>query len=154
MARYEDFTVRDIQVLGNFTSDGPLAFGANVTEVIGIARVLTDADNGKTFILTTDVTDGATVTLPVHKAGFHCKFIIGALFATTNWVIDTPAADDDTMEGAIDVADAVISVDAADEINFVASAENIGDWVTFFSDGTTWFVDGRALTTAAITATN
>ncbi len=139
--------------MGTTHFSGPIAIGAGAFEVIGAAKTITAADNGKTFILTTDGTDGATIVLPLHAAGLWFKFMIGAVFATTNWIIDHPAGEDDTMEGAVDVADAVVDVNAAKAINFVASAENIGDWATFHSDGAIWFVDGRALTTGAITAT-
>ena len=132
---------------------GPIGLGAGLVEVIGAAKTLTQDDNGKIFLLTTDGTDGATIVLPLHKSGFSVKFIVGALFATTNWIIDHNAATDDTMEGCLMVAGAVVTVDAAKAINFVASAENIGDWATFLSDGTTWFVDGNALTSGGITAT-
>jgi len=124
---------------------------ADLVEIITAGKTLTAAaDNNKTFILG-DAAPG-TITLPAHSAGFSCKVIVGFAI-TTNAVVTANAADVDTMEGALMVASTVVTVDAADSINFVATAENIGDWVTFFSDGTTWFVDGRALTTAAITAT-
>jgi len=57
------------------------------------------------------------------------------------------------MEGSMIVAGAVVDVDAADQINFVATAENIGDFVEVFSDGTYWHVFGNALTAGALTAT-
>ena len=109
-------------------------------------------DNNKTFVLG-DAAPG-TITLPAHavSAGFKCKVVVG--FALTSDGVVTCHADDlDTMEGALMVASTVVTVDAADSINFVDTAENIGDWATFESDGTYWFVDGRALTTAAMTAT-
>ena len=128
---------------------GPLAVGSGQVEVITAGKTLTADDNGKTFILG-DAAPG-TITLPaVTNTGFTCKVICG--FAITSNAI-VAGSDTDKMEGAMMVASTVVDVDAADQINFVASAENIGDWATFFSDGTYWYVDGRALTTAALTAT-
>lgn len=122
----------------------------DMVEQITAGKTLNAAqDNNKTFILG-DAAPG-TITLPaVTNAGFKCKVVVGFAI-TTNGVV--ASAEGDNMEGAIDVADAVVTVDAADQINFVATAENLGDWATFESDGAIWYVDGRALTTAAITAT-
>ena len=128
---------------------GPLAVGAGQVEVITAGKTLTADDNGKTFILG-DAAPG-DITLPaVTNTGFYCKVICGFDLTSNSAVIGAPT---DKMEGAMMVASTVVDVDAADQVNFVASAENIGDWATFFSDGTYWYVDGRALTTAALTAT-
>jgi hypothetical protein len=93
-----------------------------------------------------------TITLPaVTNVGFSCKVICGFAI-TSNAVVDS--AEGDNIEGSLMVASTVVDADAEDQINFVASAENIGDWVSLFSDGTYWYVDGRALTTGAITVTD
>jgi len=116
-----------------------------VTESI----TLTAADNGKTFILA-DAAPG-TITLPaVTNTGFTCKVIVG-FDLTTNGVLKSAAGDD--IEGALMVASTVVDVDAADQINFVQTADNIGDWASVVSDGTYWYADGRALTTGGLTAT-
>jgi len=129
---------------------GPVAVGAGQIEVITAGKTLTmKDDNGKTFILG-DAAPG-TITLPaVTNAGFTCKVIVGSAL-TSDGVL--ASAEGDNMEGALMVASTVVTVDAADQLNFVDTAENIGDWATVFSDGTYWYVDGRALTTGAITAT-
>jgi hypothetical protein len=57
------------------------------------------------------------------------------------------------MEGAVMVASTVVTVDAADQINFVDTAENIGDRVDVISDGVLWYVSGVGLTSGSITAT-
>jgi hypothetical protein len=44
-----------------------------------------------------------------------------------------------------------VDADARDVITFVATAENIGDFVEVWSDGTSWFVFGNALTAGGIT---
>ena len=128
---------------------GPLAVGAGQVEVITAGKTLTANDNGKTFILG-DAAPG-TITLPaVTNTGFTCKVIVG--FALTSDGV-LASAEGGNLEGALMVASTVVDVAAAGQLNFVDTAENIGDWASVFSDGTYWYVDGRALTTGAITAT-
>ncbi len=130
---------------------GPIAVGSGSVMTPTAAKTLVADDNGSTIML--NAAAGFTITLPAHKAGLRFKVITGAVFATTNFIIAAAAADVDTIEGSLIVAGAVVSVVAADQVNFVASAENVGDFVELFSDGTTWHVFGNALTTGAITAT-
>ena len=128
---------------------GPVAVGSGQIEVITAGKTLTANDNGKTFILG-DAAPG-TITLPaVTNTGFRCKVIVG--FALTSDGV-LASAEGDNIEGAGMVASTVVDCDAADQINFVDTAENIGDWATVISDGTYWYADFRALTTGAITAT-
>lgn len=106
-------------------------------------------DNNKIFVLG-DAAPG-TITLPaVTNAGFRCTVLVGASLTDDGVVA---SAEGDNIEGCLTVAGAVVDVDAADQINFVDTAENIGDRVDFISDGTYWHVVGWALTTGAITAT-
>ena len=142
MARYEDFSVTKLRVDQVMLGDGSIQ---SVTESI----TLTAEDNGKTFILG-DATPG-TITLPaVTLAGFSIKVICG--FAITSDGV-LASAEGGNLEGALMVASTVVTVAAAGQLNFVDTAENIGDWVTVVSDGTYWYADGRALTTGALTAT-
>jgi hypothetical protein len=135
---------------GPVVSENGFQNGASSVETIAAATTLTAADSGKTFIM--NAAGGAAITLPaVTNTGWSGKFIVGAVFATTDWTV--VSADADAMEGAMMVASTVVNVDAATTLTFVATAENIGDWATVQSDGTYWYVDGRALTTAALTAT-
>ena len=142
MARYEDFSVTKLRVDQVMLGDGSIQ---SVTESI----TLTAEDNGKTFILG-DAAPG-TITLPaVTLAGFSIKVICG--FAITSDGV-LASAEGGNLEGALMVASTVVTVAAAGQLNFVDTAENIGDWVTVVSDGTYWYADGRALTTGALTAT-
>lgn len=124
--------------------------GSDTVVSVTAGRTLTAADNGKTFILG-DAAPG-TITLPAvaSTAGFKCKVICG-FDLTSNGVV--ASAEGSNLEGAVMVASAVVTVASDDQINFVNSADNIGDWATFRSDGSQWYVDGRTLTTAAMTAT-
>lgn len=123
---------------------------SGLVETITAGKTLTaGADNNKTFILG-DAAPG-TITLPaVTNAGFRCKVICGFAI-TSNGVV--ASAEGDNIEGCVMVASTVVGVDAADQINFVATAENIGDEIELVSDGTYWHVRGSALTTGALTAT-
>lgn len=136
--------------MGTTHFSGPLAVGSGKVEVITAGKTLTSVDNGKVFILG-DAAPG-TITLPAvaTNIGFECKVICG-FDITSNAVV--ASAEGDNIEGALMVASTVVDVDAADQLNFVNTADNIGDWVSVISDGTYWYADGRALTTAALTAT-
>tara|TARA_R110000751_G_scaffold249031_1_gene348773 strand:+ start:10888 stop:11316 length:429 start_codon:yes stop_codon:yes gene_type:complete len=133
---------------------GPLAVGAGGVEVLTAAKTLTTAaDNGKIFFL--NAAAGATITLPkITQNGVKLKFITTLAFATTNWII--ASAEGDNISGTLLVVGATVTAIAEDQINFVASAELVGDWIELISDATNsqWIVSGVADNTGAITATD
>ena len=111
-------------------------------------KVLTaEESNGQHYIL--DASAGFGVTLPAPTQGWSCKFTVGAAFATSDYVITAGTAD--TFEGCIIEVGAVQDVDAADTLTLVATAENVGDFLDFWSDGTSTFVFGNFLVTGSIT---
>lgn len=106
-------------------------------------------DNNKIIVLG-DAAPG-NITLPaVTNTGFRVRVITG--FAITS-AVALVSAEGDNMEGSLIVNGAAVTVDAADQINFVETAENIGDWVEVISDGTYWHVTGVGLTAGSLTAT-
>lgn len=125
-------------------------------ETISADTTLTRDDDGKVFIL--DNETGETITLPAIGSGVkRLKFIVGAAFATDNWIIDS--AEGDNMNGIIaDMGSTVagVPVGAEDQINFVASAETIGDWVELIADegNSQWLVTGMCTANGGITATD
>ena len=124
-------------------------------EVVAADTTLTAADSGKTYIL--DNATGENITLPSLASGLRFKFIVGAAFATDNWVV--ASAEGDNINGIImDMGSTVAGVPAAgeDQINFVASAETIGDWVEFVADSSNsqWLVTGACSANGGITATD
>ena len=119
-------------------------------ETLAAAATLTAADSGKTYIL--KAAAGATIVLPALKAGVHFKFIIGSAFATTDWIIDS--AEGDNIEGLLIVNGASVVASGEDQINFVNSAETVGDHVEFACDGTNWYVTGAGNSAGSITATD
>ncbi len=134
---------------------GPISLGSDSTKVITAATTLTSADDGKTCFL--DGTVGATVTLPALAAGARLKFVVTSAFATSNWVVDS--AEGDNISGFIaDMGTTVAGVVAAaeDQINFVATAETVGDWIELVADNTNsqWIVSGMCGTNGGITATD
>ena len=125
------------------------------TATIAAATTLSQSDTGKCYVL--DAAAGATVTLPALDYGLNFKFVVGAAFATTNWVIDS--AEGDNINGIVmDMGSTVAGVPASgeDQINFVASAETVGDWVEFVADkdNSQWLVTGACAANGGITATD
>ena len=132
---------------------GPIKLGAGSmrlsTDVGGIAAAKTltaDESNGQHYIL--DGGTGVGITLPVPTKGWSCKFTIGAVYAT-DFVFTAGTAD--TFEGCIIEAGVVQDVNAADTISLEDGVENIGDFLEFWSDGTSTFVFGNTLTAASVT---
>ena len=124
-------------------------------KVISAATTLAVTDSGKTCYL--DAAAGATVTLPALAAGLSFRFQVSAPFATTNWVIDS--AEGDNINGIIaDMGStvAVVVASGEDQINFVASAETIGDYVDLIADtdNSQWIVTGMCGANGGITATD
>lgn len=107
--------------------------------VIGAATTLTAADSGNTYILTTSGTDGAAITMPSLKSGLKFKFIIGALFASTDWTI---VISTNVMYGSALVNDIQLPAVTENTISFAYGVDTIGDWVALICDGTSWFVSG------------
>ena len=135
--------------------NGPIKLGVSSapisTDLGGISAAVTLTaveSNGQNYIL--DNAAGFGITLPPPTKGWGCRFTVGSAFATTNYVITAGTAD--TLEGCLIVAGAVVTVDAADAITLDASKENIGDYIDFYSDGTSTFTYGNFLTAAAATS--
>lgn len=122
---------------------------AQVEAVTG-AITLTAEDSGKVFIL--KAAAGAQITLPAvaTSAGFRFKFVVGQLFATTNWTV---LAASNVIEGSVLVNGAHVAGVNENTISFVASAESVGDFAELVCDGTHWYVNGSGVTTGAITLT-
>jgi len=126
-----------------------------VVETLSATQTLTKGDSGKVFIL--DAAAGKTITLPALAEGLRFKFIVGAAFATDNWVI--ASSEGDNINGIIaDMGATVAGVPAAgeDQINFVASAETIGDYIELICDygNSQWLVSGMCAANGGITATD
>lgn len=122
---------------------------ANVEAVTG-AVTLTAEDSGKVLILKASA--GAQITLPAvaTSAGLRFKFIVGQLFATTNWTV---LAASNVIEGSVLVNGAHVAGVNENTISFVASAESVGDFAELVCDGTNWYVNGSGVSAGSITLT-
>jgi hypothetical protein len=122
---------------------------ANV-ETVAVATTLTAEDSGKVFIL--KAAAGAQITLPAvaTSAGLRFKFIVGQLFATTDWTVKAAS---NAIEGSVLVNGAHVAGVDENTISFVASAESVGDFVELVCDGTNWYVNGSGVTAGSITLT-
>ena len=135
-------------VLKHFSNDVERIF--NKVETISSASTLTEADSGKWYELNNST--GVTVTLPAVKSGVNFRFVVAAAFATSNFVIDS--AEGDNINGILVVNGASVAASGEDQINFVASAESVGDFIDIWSDGSGWYVWGIGNSAGSITATD
>lgn len=135
-------------VLKHFSNDVERIF--NKVETISSASTLTEADSGKWYELNNST--GVTVTLPAVKSGVNFRFVVAAAFATSNFIIDS--AEGDNINGILVVNGASVAASDEDQINFVASAESIGDFIDIWSDGSGWYVSGIGNSAGSITATD
>lgn len=121
-----------------------------VTEVLTGATTLTAEDSGKVFLLKASA--GAQITLPAVATsnGFRFKFIVGQLFATTDWTVKAAS---NVIEGSVLVNGAHVAGVNENTISFVASAEAVGDFVELVSDGANWYVNGSGVAAGSITLT-
>jgi hypothetical protein len=121
-----------------------------VVEAVTGATTLTAKDSGKVLIL--KAAAGAQITLPAvaTSAGLRFKFIVGQLFATTDWTVKALT---NAIEGSVLVNGAHVAGVDENTISFVASAESIGDFAELVCDGTNWYVNGSGVSAGAITLT-
>ena len=132
---------------------GPIGLGKDwmplSTDATGLSAVTTLTavqSNGMNYIL--DGGTGFAITLPAPTQGWRCKFTIGALFTTDFTFI---AGTVDTMTGSIVEAGVLQLVTAADQIILEDGAEVLGDFLEFWSDGTSTFTYGVTSTAASAT---
>jgi hypothetical protein len=130
-------------------------FQIKKVKTLSLATVLTAGDSGTEFIL--DAAAGKLITLPALKEGLHLDFVVGAAFATDNFVVKS--AEGDNITGFISSMGASVAgvvASAEDQVNFVASAETIGDHIRLVCDfkNSRWLLSGACGTNGGITATD
>lgn len=130
MSRYEELSVTKLLVDQVVTGDGSIL-------EISEETTLTEAQSGLTIMLTGAV--GYAINLPAPKAGLKYKFIVQDLFATTDWVITSLAAD---IYGMIMELSTAQLVAGATTINLELGTDTIGDQIQLESDGVNWYVSG------------
>lgn len=129
-------------------TSGPVAAGPDSYVSVTGAKVITAADNGKTFGL--NAAAGAAITLPsvaVMKAGFKCRFRVETAFATSDWVITATAAiiRGGVNELEVDTADDGPSTTAGTTITFELGFETVGDYIDLECNGTNIYVNGQTV---------
>ena len=132
---------------------GPIALGSASmplsTDVNGLAAAKTltaDESNGMNYIL--DGGTGFGITLPAPTQGWRCRFTTGAIFST-DFVFTAETAGQ--LQGSIMEAGVVQLVAASDTITLEDDAEAIGDFLEFWSDGTSIFTFGNFATALSVT---
>lgn len=116
-----------------------------VYEVVTADNVLTADETESVFFL--DALAGFQTTLPAPALGLHFKFIVKTAPTSNGYTIVSSGSaniivvsvneveTDDTEDGATD--------DDADLVTFVHSVALRGDWLDFYSDGTSWYALGQ-----------
>lgn len=127
-------TFSDVKITGTFTQASVVA----ATESLTAAATLDASDSGKVFFL--NLAGGFSVTLPAVAAGASTKFIV-ATAPTTDYIIDAGSA----IIHGLGVSSEIIgdanntSGTAVATVHLVAAKAQVGDFVEFVSDGTSWF---------------
>ena len=114
-------------------------------EIVSLDKTLTAADSGKTIMMSGV---GEAITLPALAAGLKFKFMVSTVFDTTDWTVTSPEGTN--LEGAINIANTLTTVNGATTVTFELGAENIGDFAEMECDGTSWLVNGVGLSASSI----
>jgi len=115
-------------------------------ETVTATGSLNLSDSGKVFRISGT---GYTVTLPAPTAGWKAKFVVAAAFST-DFVVQSPADNRDTINGGVMVNGAIVEADAVDRVTFEDDAESIGDYIEIHSDGTSYFLWGNGNAASSI----
>lgn len=136
------------------TSAGAIT-GAEPVETVAATNVITAAESGKTFFLSS-ATEFVS-TLPLPAAGLKYRFVIAAAPVGASYTVVTAGAPAQILAGKVfsaagDAGD-VENAATATTITFVDGQSVIGDWAEVISDGTSWFCICYASVAAGITIT-
>lgn len=126
--------------------------GASKVETVTTTNVIAASESGKTFYLAT--AGGFTSTLPAPAAGLNFRFVV-KVAPTTAYVIVTTSSANIMIGGIneleVDTADDGPYIANGDTLNFVANIAAVGDYVDFYSDGTSWYFRGQTNLDGGIT---
>tara|TARA_R100000742_G_C4278798_1_gene102099 strand:- start:940 stop:1356 length:417 start_codon:yes stop_codon:yes gene_type:complete len=115
-------------------------------ETVAASASLNLSDSGKVFRISGT---GYTLTLPAPTAGWKAKFVVAAAFST-DFVVQSPSDNRDTINGGVMVNGAIVEADAVDRVTFEDDAESIGDYIEIHSDGTSYFLWGNGNAASSI----
>lgn len=122
-----------------------------LVETISAATTLDASHSGKTLIL--NAAAGVAISLPAVSsalAGFKCKIIVSAAFATTDFTVVSTT---NVIQGGAIVNSTFVPASNENTISFVATAESVGDYIEIECDGTNWYVNGVGASAGSITFT-
>ena len=141
---------RSLLVSDTSTLSGEVTMLEGTTAITSTTTLTAASHAGHTLYISPSA--ATTITLPAATDGLFLKFVIAGAFVN-DVIIDS--AEGDNIEGALNVAGSIVGCEAEDQINFIDTGENLGDFVELRSDGTTWFIGASiASTTAMITCTD
>ena len=115
-------------------------------ETVAASASLNLSDSGKVFRISGT---GYTLTLPAPTAGWKAKFVVAAAFST-DFVVQSPSDNRDTINGGVMVNGAIVEADAVDRVTFEDDAESVGDYIEIHSDGTSYFLWGNGNAASSI----
>lgn len=121
------------------------------------SKILSVNESGKTFFV--DIAELTSVFKlpPVKHVGINFKFVLSYASndeGANDLGIITSSTDDDIV-GNVMVAGAVLEIAGVStvQIDTSAGAATYGDWLSFFSDGSYWYIDGSTRIASSV-ATN
>ncbi len=133
---------------------GPMNIGDGSYELVTGAKTLTSEDSGKTLDLASGT--GLTVFLPLLssvKKGFEVTLRVQTAPTGGDYVISSNVADAGTVVGNVVASDGLATDSEAGGLNnvlFVSASSEVGDLVTFTTNGGNWFAYGRCSLSASI----
>lgn len=125
-------------------------------ETLRAASVLSENDNGKTFILNS-ATEFAT-KLPPLQVGLEFTFIVGAAPTGASYTVITHESGNVIVGHVLssdlnNAADADFETSGGDTLSFVDGAAVKGDRAHFVCDGVNWYVNAGCSAQGGITIT-
>ncbi len=102
------------------------------------------------------ISSSAVTTLPAATNGCELKFVTATTTGKYQASIITPSTAD-ILYGALSSVSSTNSssyLAAADTLTFTSSSQQVGDWVSFVSDGTNWYGQGMHVSPSSMTFTN
>jgi len=132
---------------GGITNTGGLVEN---TEVVTATNVILASESGKTFYL--NAAAGFLSTLPAPAAGLVFRFVTQLAPTSNGYTIATNASANIIKGMVVERAGgAGVSSAVGDLVTLVANQSIAGDWLEFWSDGTTYFIHGMVDVSAGVT---
>lgn len=149
----------NVQV-GGANGGGGIKQGAPVAVTDAATYTVLAKNSGKLHVMP-DLTADCTITLPTAERGLNFKFIYGGAAADAqDWIINT-AATTELFKGGIvhldhdagSAGDEIVPVfaDFSNDDTMTILTPSAGTVINLVSDGTSWFVDGFAVSATAPT---